>query len=722
MVRASALALFSLLLAVMTLPASAQTASTVQAASCDQSSVNAVINGPTHKAVDGDVIEIPAGSCTWTSGITVPSHIGITIIGNAGNGPVSSASATGASSSCASGTTLTDDLSSGHMFNFSPTEGNSTTRLSCIAFEPTSPNPGFSQPVSVVGTCTSDGCPNLRLDNLTIPGRFAGLSVPDSSFADIVDVFGVADHNTVGDSSLYGNGVDLVNVNHPSWFGVGQFGDNSWAQPDSLGTAEAFYLENNLFTNAFGTDVDGGDTYQDTGGGRFVCRFNTFNGVTEASACGDHGTESTGRPRGGRQAEFYDNTLTCTNTSLGCASGLGLRSGVAYIFDNRFTAEPGSWFNSYAYLGVFRATSLDFIPWSGQGFGPYDEMAGASQTSTFKLSGVSGTCTYGSCALTVSSQGWTENQYAPGSNYYRVFDVTSGAIAGIAGNGTDTLTLSWCGGNGSTCYARFSSGDTALILGETLYASGTFTGSSGSTSFVDSTKSWDTNQWVSHGVAYILADITQGWACEIGSNTANTVKCSGGPHENWAVQGIQAGWNSGDKYIIAQVQQYMDPETRNGGTNFSDSSCGSSALVPTCVGYPNQTLDPAYEWGDTHTGSFNQSPIGAGTETLIANRDYYYQNPSFDGTSGTGTGTLAARPTTCTTGVAYWATDQGSWNKSGGSNPAGYSGQGELFECTATNTWSLAYTPYTYPYPLISGSAPSGPNPPKGLTGSVQPQ
>ena len=55
---------------------------TYTAASCNQSDVNAVINGPTHKAVNGDTIIIPAtGSpCTWTSGITI-NGVGIDITG-----------------------------------------------------------------------------------------------------------------------------------------------------------------------------------------------------------------------------------------------------------------------------------------------------------------------------------------------------------------------------------------------------------------------------------------------------------------------------------------------------------------------------------------------------------------------------------------------------------------------------------------------------------------
>jgi hypothetical protein len=58
--------------------------------------------------------------------------------------------------------------------------------------------------------------------------------------------------------------------------------------------------------------------------------------------------------------------------------------------------------------------------------------------------------------------------------------------------------------------------------------------------------------------------------------------------------------------------------------------------------------------------------------------------------------------------VAYWATDQGNWNQSGNGQ-----GSGVLYQCTATNTWSVYYTPYTYPYPLQgNGNNPLPPQPP----------
>jgi hypothetical protein len=108
---------------------------------------------------------------------------------------------------------------------------------------------------------------------------------------------------------------------------------------------------------------------------------------------------------------------------------------------------------------------------------------------------------------------------------------------------------------------------------------------------------------------------------------------------------------------------------------------------------------------------------------VVNNRDYFnavgnaQTSPTspFNGISGMGFGTLANRPTTCTTnplplaggastsvgetggGVGYFATDQGA--------------QGTLYRCSATNTWTVHYTPYAYPHPLTSGSPLPGPDP-----------
>ena len=113
--------------------------------------------------------------------------------------------------------------------------------------------------------------------------------------------------------------------------------------------------------------------------------------------------------------------------------------------------------------------------------------------------------------------------------------------------------------------------------------------------------------------------------------------------------------------------------------------------------WPNQALEPIYIWNNTGSivpgwGSSVYSNDTGGR--VVANRDYYppasgqQTSPTspFNGTSGTGWGTLANRPTTATPGVAYFATDQGSWNTST-SNPYGVQqngADGVLYKCTAT--------------------------------------
>jgi hypothetical protein len=136
----------------------------------------------------------------------------------------------------------------------------------------------------------------------------------------------------------------------------------------------------------------------------------------------------------------------------------------------------------------------------------------------------------------------------------------------------------------------------------------------------------------------------------------------------------------------------------------------------------NGALQPIYVWNNrwSDTGGlvamdienpWNASNPSVGTH-VAANRDYFnavsagaQTSPTspFNGTSGMGFGTLANRPTTCTTGseagggVGYFATNQGP--------------QGTLYRCSASNTWTVQYTPYTYPHPLTTGGTTTTPPP-----------
>jgi hypothetical protein len=110
-----------------------------------------------------------------------------------------------------------------------------------------------------------------------------------------------------------------------------------------------------------------------------------------------------------------------------------------------------------------------------------------------------------------------------------------------------------------------------------------------------------------------------------------------------------------------------------------------------------------YLWGNLTAGSamaVTVDSIGNVPTHIQANREFYNEVASFTGATGVGVGTISARPSTCTTGVAYWATDRGKWR----TDTAGNQADGRLDKCTSTNTWTAgAYLPWCYPHPLVSG-------------------
>jgi hypothetical protein len=637
------LAIISALLAICGPTIRAQsTGTTVEAASCQQAAVNAVINGPKHTAVDGDTISIPPGNCTWTSGVAVPKGIGITIIGSgsANTNPTCNGSVT---AGCGAGSVSTVITVAGSFFAFyaQPNLGNSLTRFSQLDFETSITSQGKA-PIVVVGACSANGCPNLRVDNVVFGSGWALAQLSGSGVILPDNMFGVVDHSTANGAPFNGGtcsiangcGIVLANISHSAWQGVGQYGDNSWAQPDTFGTNQALYVENNSFNNGSGCDdTDAGSSFPQIGGARYVCRFNFFNGVGIGGAVLNHGTETTGRARGARQYESYNNYAICMNSSRGCGSVTNARSGVGMAFNN--TADGGSgWFNNTLNLSSDRVYRGPFVPWG----------------------------------------------FCDGSG---VYDLNDG----------------------------------------TVYATGTVTTAGGAT-FSDSSKSWTTNQWagaaVTNGMPYSIHDVTQGFGSQIVSNTGNQYALINAPTN---LNGSSTyTFNVGDTYQILRATVCLDQPSRSGGSLLSGATPAS--------GWSNQVLDPTYEWADTTVGTFSNQTTNNVTDSLVANRDFYVNShnqraqssPSspFTGNPstgpGTGFGTFANAPATCTTGVAYWATDQGNWNQSGGG------GQGQLYICTATNTWTLSYTPYAYPHPLIAGSGTSsgGVNPPVGLTATVQ--
>jgi hypothetical protein len=333
-------------------------------------------------------------------------------------------------------------------------------------------------------------------------------------------------------------------------------------------------------------------------------------------------------------------------------------------------------------------------------------------TRVWEYYGNTYTCNSGGCGDMSSSRGGTGLTWGNTINH-----------SGTSWNNLQSLTtyrtqgsIGWGACDGSTAYDTNDG---------TTYYSGTIGSVSGSTITVSGSPGWTTNQWVQNGAPYSVHDVAQNAGSEISANGSNTltVRINGGPGAYTP--------SAGDSIQILRATVCIDQGGgRGAGTLYSGSPASPSSPA-------NEALSPTYVWMNTinggNPGFGDAAGVNSDTARVIRNRDYYGEtlgqgaqtsttSPFNGGTTGTypgiGHGTLANRPTTCTTGVAYFATDQGNWNTSGSG------GQGVLYQCTSPNTWTLAYTPYSYPHPLVAGGVTGGgnpPNPPTGLAAVVSP-
>ena len=206
---------------------------------------------------------------------------------------------------------------------------------------------------------------------------------------------------------------------------------------------------------------------------------------------------------------------------------------------------------------------------------------------------------------------------------------------------------------------------------------------------------------------------------ELATGHAQTDTPNGIGYCGSASDGIESPWdaNSNSSGYPCLDQTGRGQGDLLNGLNFPNAlntATGTSA-------WPHNLREPWYIWNETvAAGNVWSNPAYNGVAPQPDDA-FYGPAASFNGSTGTGFGLLSARPSTCTAGpggvydtsptgsygVAYFATDANS-------------GNGELYVCTAANTWTAIYQPYTYPHPLVSGTATSTPPPPPtGLVSTV---
>ncbi len=319
-------------------------AATISATSCSRADVGAAVT----KALDGDTVLVPAGTCAWTSTLDSECKYAgydrtLCVAGSSTTGKQISLIGAGVDK-----TIIIDNVSKAVYPNIPflirwQTAKGRVSRISGFTFK----GGGVADPYNMGMILVHGNSDQFIFDNnKVITNGTSGLIFKG-------DVRGVTHHNTFDISSLEGFAIYTF---HDSWNGVGAYGDNSWAQPDNFGTVSALYFEDNIFTN----DQSRGYQYYAVDGwmgGRVVYRNNTFNNCT----AGNHGTESGGRQRSQRQFEYYNNTFNFNLRGNSFSSLIGSRGGVGVVYNNKANITNGS-INTIFDLQYYRA-SAPYFPW-----------------------------------------------------------------------------------------------------------------------------------------------------------------------------------------------------------------------------------------------------------------------------------------------------------------------------------------------------------------------
>lgn len=324
-------------------------------------------------AVDGDTITIPAGTFTWTTGITLSKAITLQ-----GQGV---------------GTTIVKDgVTSGRFLTWDYRATSSgAVRLTGIEFQNGGRTTVSADPTGVlkiIGSNTNGT--TFRMDHCS----WTDLNGP----AVFETVIGVIDHNTFTRTVAISGAITYSHCSY--WNGSVDYGDRSWTAATGFGTSNFLFYEDNTVTQTKPAPLtwlhDGAD------GLRAVIRHNTLTNVKITAA---HGTESFQRHRGTRAMEIYQNSIVATE-DYGQNNIGQIRSGVAVFHDNTLTGS--SFWHPYGTptltITNYRVNSSDNPWWAADGTNQWD----VNDSTVYD----SGTVTSsGSLTLTDNTKNWTTNQY-----------------------------------------------------------------------------------------------------------------------------------------------------------------------------------------------------------------------------------------------------------------------------------------------------------------------
>ena len=268
-------------------------AASVTAANCSQSAVQSAINN----ALDGDLVAVPAGNCTWSTSVALSKGIHLR-----GAGAGQTVVTVGQTFRITKHPTRSIELSG---FTFNAVGTSNETKM-------------------IVVTGTWSAKPPLIHDNVFNSNGAAimryeanGGVIYRNQFNGVWDSEGIQ-HKIASDSS-------------------------SWSTADSLGTRDTLgtmnlYVEDNTFTSMSNQGTDFDDA------ARVVWRYNTHINTSVNS----HGLDTS--PIGVRHYEIYGNNFLYPSNMVNQGWWIWLRGGTGVVFNNTFQDITGQMWGNKAEL------------------------------------------------------------------------------------------------------------------------------------------------------------------------------------------------------------------------------------------------------------------------------------------------------------------------------------------------------------------------------------
>jgi hypothetical protein len=413
--------------------------------------------------------------------------------------------------------------------------------------------------------------------------------------------------------------------------------NGSWATSAGagLGTANAVFVEDCILHMDFPNDASI-ETYS---GGRCVLR----NSQLHNFSIGAHGNDSS--TRSGHTIELYNNTITNTYGSNQPYS-INLRGGTAVMFNNTINWSGAGFLSTFPIqLQHYRGAGHNLSNGSPTVIS-MNTLAGNFVTGRVYRIVTPGSTSFTSIGAANNSAGTIFTATGPGSGtgtasnhayvgryafnpsasrYERVGDTSKyfifqGGVWALYGDGlrqlvhaTDLRADQVVGNYSASGTGNITLSANAIVRiynnnlangseptdgnSPVLNGAGTHTGSNGTATLIDSTKSWSPNQMLGFGTAdlgdelfsYYVWNRTTGAGGFVMGNDATTVSVT-------LRGGTRQTWNTGDTYVITNGYPALD-------------QVGWSAPTVFTATYSTQVLNPVYCWNNTFNGAPDTRPF-----------------------------------------------------------------------------------------------------------------